>query len=90
MTTVKAFLPTANPSRAAIIGVTTSIIALPPANLPGLSAYIGSKLAQVKVLEFLGAENPHIFVASVHPGMVETDIFRKGGAQAEVMPMDKG
>ena len=58
--------------------------------LPGLSAYISSKLAQVKMLEFLAAENPNVFVASVHPGMVETEIFRKSGAKAEQLPMDKG
>ena len=58
--------------------------------LPGLSAYISSKLAQVKMLEFLAAENPNVFVASVHPGMVETAIFRKSGAKAEQLPMDKG
>ena len=90
MMTAKAFLPTANPSRAAILGVTTGTSGLPPAMLSGLSAYISSKLAQVKFLEFLGAENPHIFVASVHPGMVETDMFQKSGGHAEAMPMDKG
>ncbi len=73
----KVFLPTANPSHAAILGMTTGTSGLPPAMLPGLSAYISSKLAQVKLLEFLAAENPNVFVASVHPGMVETSLFRK-------------
>lgn len=89
MTTAKAFLATANPSHAAVLGVTTGVSALPPVMLPGLSAYISSKLAQVKFLEFLGAENPNIFVASVHPGMVDTTIFRKSGAQPDALPMDK-
>ncbi|KAL9118806.1 MAG: hypothetical protein Q9187_004638, partial [Circinaria calcarea] len=89
MTTARAFLPTANPSHAAVLGVTTGVSALPPAMLPGLSAYISSKLAQVKFLEFLGAENPNLFVASVHPGMVDTTIFRKSGAQPDALPMDK-
>lgn len=90
MTPAKVFLPTANPSGAVIIGVTTGTSGLPPAMLPGLSAYISSKLAQVKFLEFLAAENPNIFVASVHPGIVETSLFQKSGARAEVLPMDKG
>jgi NAD(P)-dependent dehydrogenase (short-subunit alcohol dehydrogenase family) len=90
MLTAKAFLPSANPSHAAILGVTTGASALPPAMLPGLSAYVSSKLAQVKFLEFLAAENPNIFVASMHPGMVETDMFLKSGGKAEVMPMDTG
>ncbi|MCJ1247044.1 hypothetical protein MMC30_004255 [Trapelia coarctata] len=89
MVTTQAFLRTANPTHAAILGVTTGASCLPPAMLPGLSAYISSKLAQVKLLEFLAVENPNIFVASLHPGMVDTDMFRKSGGQAEVMPMDK-
>lgn len=90
MIAAKVFLPTANPSHAAILGMTTGTSGLPPAMLPGLSAYISSKLAQVKFLEFLAAENPNVFVASVHPGMVETSIFCKSGAKAEALPMDKG
>lgn len=90
MVAAKVFLPTANPSHAAILGITTGTSGLPPAMLTGLSAYISSKLAQVKFLEFLAAENPNVFVASVHPGMVETSVFRKSGAKAEALPMDKG
>ena len=90
MTTIKTFLPTVNPSHAAILGVVTGAASLPPAMLPGLSAYIGSKLALVKFLEFIAAENPNLFVASVHPGLVETDVFRKSGAKADAMPMDNG
>lgn len=90
MISVKAFLPTANPSHAAILGVTTGGTSMPPAMLPGLSAYISSKLAQVKLLEFVTAENPNVFVATVHPGIVDTAMFRKNGGQAEIMPMDTG
>ena len=90
MLAAKAFLATANKSHATILGVTTGTSGLPPAMLPGLSAYISSKLAQVKMLEFLAAENPNIFVASMHPGMVETDIFTKSGARADQLPMDTG
>ena len=31
-------------------------------------------MAQAKVVEFLAAENPDVFVASVHPGVVMTDM----------------
>ncbi|CAD6591509.1 MAG: hypothetical protein ASARMPRED_005468 [Alectoria sarmentosa] len=89
ITTVKAFLSTANSHHAAVLGVTTGVSGFPATMLPGLSAYAGSKLAQVRFLEFLAAENPNIFVATVHPGMVETAMFLKSGAQPEVMPMDK-
>ena len=57
--------------------------------VPGLSAYMASKLAQTKLIEYLAAENPNVFAASVHPGMVETDVFTKSGAKAESLPMDK-
>jgi short-subunit dehydrogenase len=90
MAAAKVLLPTGNPSQAAILGMTTGTSGLPPAMLPGLSAYIGSKLAQVKFLELLAAENPNVFVASVHPGMVETSLFRKSGAKAEALPIDEG
>lgn len=58
--------------------------------VPGLSAYMASKLAQTKLIEYLAAENPSIFAATVHPGMVETRIFTRSGAKAESLPMDKG
>ena len=45
-------------------------------------------MAVVKKLEVLAAENPSIFVANVHPGMVDTEIFRKSGATPELLPMD--
>jgi NAD(P)-dependent dehydrogenase (short-subunit alcohol dehydrogenase family) len=90
MIAAKAFLPTANPAHAAIIGLTSGFMTLPPPALPGVSAYMSSKLAQVRVLEFLAAENPNIFVASVHPGLVETAVFKASGAKAENLPMDTG
>ena len=73
-----------------MLGVTEGALVFPPAGTPGLSAYLTSKLAMVKTLEFLAAENPSIFVASVHPGMVDTGIFRKSGAKPEMLPMDSG
>jgi NAD(P)-dependent dehydrogenase (short-subunit alcohol dehydrogenase family) len=84
------FLPTANPTHSTILGVTSGTISLPSAMTPGISAYQSSKIAQVKMLEFLAAENPRTFVASVHPGMVDTVVFRKSGARAEDLPMDTG
>ncbi|ORY67018.1 short chain dehydrogenase [Pseudomassariella vexata] len=86
---IKTFLPTANPSKATILALTTGTTAMPAAMIPGLSAYMASKLAQTKIMEFLAAENPNVFAATVHPGMVETGIFTKSGAKAEMLPMDK-
>ena len=73
-----------------MLGVTSGAQAFPTAHLPGLSAYMTSKVAQVKMLEFLAAENPNLFVASVHPGMVDTSVFRKSGATPDMVPIDSG
>lgn len=58
--------------------------------VPGLSAYMSSKLAQTKLIEFVAHEHPNLFAATVHPGMIETNIFTRSGAKAENLPMDKG
>ncbi|KAL8726652.1 MAG: hypothetical protein Q9181_005966 [Wetmoreana brouardii] len=83
-----AFIPTANKTHATILGVTAGGISLPLAMTSGLSAYMTSKVAMVKVLEFLAFENPSIFVASVHPGIFDTTLFRKAGFTPEMLPMD--
>jgi NAD(P)-dependent dehydrogenase (short-subunit alcohol dehydrogenase family) len=85
-----ALLPTANKKYATMLGVIAGALVLPPASKPGLSAYLNSKMAMVKTLEFLAVENPGVFVASVHPGMVDTALFRKSGATPEMLPMDSG
>ncbi|KAF7512746.1 hypothetical protein GJ744_000313 [Endocarpon pusillum] len=84
----KAFFPTANAKRAVVLGNTAGAIALPTKQVVGLSGYLTSKLAQIKTLEFLAAENPKMFACSVHPGMIETDIFLKSGARPDQLPMD--
>ncbi len=45
-------------------------------------------MAMVKTLEFLAVENPNVFVASMHPGVVDTDLFRESGPKAASLPMD--
>ncbi|KAL8921430.1 MAG: hypothetical protein Q9208_005756 [Pyrenodesmia sp. 3 TL-2023] len=77
VTCTQAFLPTRNPSSSAstsFIGINACIVQLPAGVGPttGNSAYTSSKIAQLKVMEFLAAENPQVFVASVHPGIVVT------------------
>lgn len=84
-----AFLPTANAAHASVVALTTGTTALPASMVPGLSAYMSSKLAQTKLIEFLAFEHPNLFAATLHPGMVETGIFTKSGASADSLPMDK-
>lgn len=86
----KAFFSTANPARAAALATVAGALVFPTKTLVGLSGYLVAKLAAVKTMEFLAAENPNIFCAAVYLGMVDTDIFRKSGATPDMVPMDDG
>jgi NADP-dependent 3-hydroxy acid dehydrogenase YdfG len=83
------FIPTAKPG-AGLYAITAGALVMPPAYTPGLSGYLSSKVAQSKVLEFIAAENPELFVCNIHPGMIETDVFRSSGADPQQLPMDNG
>jgi len=48
-------------SQAFIPNAKSDAAALPPADIPGLSDYLTSKVAQTKIFEFLAAENPDLF-----------------------------
>jgi NAD(P)-dependent dehydrogenase (short-subunit alcohol dehydrogenase family) len=89
MIATKVFLPTANPTRAAVVALTAAVV-FPAATLVNLSAYISSKLTLIKVMEFLAAENPTVFAAALHPGMVDTSILRSSGADPSKLPIDSG
>ena len=82
------FLPRVKSAQAAIIGNNAGGVLFPPATLPGFSAYLTSKLAVAKILEFLAVENPDVFIASVHPGAVDTTMFRKSEADPREWPAD--
>ncbi|KAF2199993.1 NAD(P)-binding protein [Delitschia confertaspora ATCC 74209] len=83
-----AFFPTAVPSGAAVYAVTAGALVMPPKMTAGLSGYLTSKLAQIKIMEYLAVENPNMFFSTVHPGMIDTGIFRASGASPESLPMD--
>lgn len=86
---LKAFVPLAEPSHATVLSLTTGLAALHSKSLPGLSAYMASKFAQNKIIEYLSSEHPNIFAAIIHPGLIETAIFNKAGADPKTLPMDK-
>lgn len=46
--------------------------------VPGISAYSGSKLAGIKLDEYLDAEKPDLRVFSVHPGIVAVTDTKRG------------
>lgn len=87
--TAQAFIPTAK-SNAAMYAMAAGSMVFPPQMTPYLGGYETSKIAQMRVMEFLAAENPHLFVCSVHPGLVDTSIFRRAGATPDALPMDTG
>ncbi|KAI0480179.1 putative NADP(+)-dependent dehydrogenase [Xylariaceae sp. FL0804] len=86
---IKSFAPTADPSHATVLALTSGMTAPPAKTLPGLSAYLASKLAVMKMIEYLPAEQPNIFAATVHPGLVESDMFYKAGGDPTKLPVDK-
>jgi NAD(P)-dependent dehydrogenase (short-subunit alcohol dehydrogenase family) len=64
-------------------------VTLPPAMLTPASSYAGSKYALIKVMEILAAEFPDVHVVTIHPGVVETNMFEKSGMEGK-LPVDKG
>jgi NAD(P)-dependent dehydrogenase (short-subunit alcohol dehydrogenase family) len=59
---------------------------------PGMSAYSGSKLALMKLAEFLDAEKPDLRVFTVHPGIVAATETNRGMVVDALTPFakDKG
>lgn len=55
---------------ATLVNLTTAGIFFPP--VPGMGAYVSSKMAAVKLLQAFGAENPHVRIRHVHPGFIDT------------------
>ncbi|KAI1763956.1 hypothetical protein GGR53DRAFT_466817 [Hypoxylon sp. FL1150] len=83
---LKAFVPTANSLHATVLASTSGMTPIAAKYLPSISGYITSKFAQAKMMFFLPLDQPHIFTAFVHPGMVETAILAKAGGDAMHLP----
>jgi NAD(P)-dependent dehydrogenase (short-subunit alcohol dehydrogenase family) len=84
----KSFLPTADSTHAAFLTYIGGSVVFPTQMLVGLSGYLVAKLALAKTIEFLALENPHVSFLAVHPGMVDTDLFRASGATPDMLAMD--
>ncbi|KAK7750186.1 hypothetical protein SLS62_007937 [Diatrype stigma] len=84
----RTFIPTADPDHAALLGLTSGVTPMLASYLTGISAYVSSSLAKTKIYEYLAAENPGIFIASVHPGFVLTDVFSANGGNPDELAMD--
>jgi NAD(P)-dependent dehydrogenase (short-subunit alcohol dehydrogenase family) len=83
----KAFLPHASP-KASFVSVSSAIVSMPAAEVEGMSSYAVSKLAGIKLLEFVAAEYPDIQVVTIHPGVVATAMNEKSGLSE--LPLDDG
>lgn len=82
-------MPTAVETGGAVLALTSQPAAFPVAHVPGASGYMASKLAQIKVIEYLAAEQPSLFAATVHPGICDTAVLAKSGAKPHEVPLDQ-
>ncbi|KAH7029895.1 uncharacterized protein B0I36DRAFT_375175 [Microdochium trichocladiopsis] len=80
---VRAFLSHAGP-KPVIINITAVLVHIQPMPLMGL--YAAAKAAQTKIVDYIGAENPHVHIVHLHPGMVTTEI---GGPNSDVKGQDE-
>lgn len=66
---VQAFIPVAAP-QATVLNVSAGMAHL--YQFPKALAYHSSKLAAIKIFDYLHVEHPEFFVLNVHPGILET------------------
>ena len=64
---------------ATLINVSSGVVHLPFAFVPGYSGYSASKLAMTKIIENVQQENPSLRVFNLQPGIIETDMSQKSG-----------
>ena len=87
MIVTRSFLPSRNPN-ASIVAVSSGVVSMPPKALVGGSSYTTSKIATIKLFEFVAAEYPDVQTLTIHPGIVETAMKQK--SDMEGLPMDDG
>lgn len=69
-----------------ILSLTTAGAHIPA--IPSLSSYAASKLAAVKLFDYLAAEYPQIRIFNVHPGIMDTAMGGKGREAGMTLPFD--
>ena len=55
---------------------------------PDIGAYSTSKLAAVKMLDYVAAGNPHMRTVTVHPGVIDTAMDKKCNDAGLILPLD--
>lgn len=73
---IQAFLPYAAQD-AVILNISSGIAHMDP--VPGLSAHGASKIAGVKLLDYVQAENPGLHIVNIQPGAINTEMSQKAG-----------
>jgi len=58
------------------------------APMPANSAYAVSKMAAARMMEYFAFENPHVRVHIIHPGIVQTDMYKKSSEGGLDFPFD--
>jgi NAD(P)-dependent dehydrogenase (short-subunit alcohol dehydrogenase family) len=71
---------------AVVINITSGIATLP--FVPGYSSYASSKIASIKLFEYLQQEYPTRHFVSIHPGVIATAMDDKTIASGTVLPKD--
>jgi hypothetical protein len=76
---IQAFLPVAanNPI---IVDISTCVVQMPA--MASGSGYVSSKLASTKVYETAAAEDEHLSVVHIHPGVIYSELNVKSGITA--------
>ena len=82
---INAFVPVAA-KNASVINMTTAVSHMP--YVPAGSGYAISKLAGTRLWDYFAGEYPEMFVLSMHPGVIETQMDVKTAAAGIVFPHD--
>ncbi|QIW96672.1 hypothetical protein AMS68_002190 [Peltaster fructicola] len=75
---VQSFLSSSGP-QPIIINISTALSHTAP--MPGAVGYAVSKAANLKMMDYFAAENPHLHIVNVQPGTVETEMSAKVGVK---------
>ena len=73
--------------KSVLISVNTGGAHVPPM-MAGMGAYAVSKIANSKLMDYFGMENPNIRVMTVHPGVIKSAMNDKSMEAGLVLPYD--
>jgi NAD(P)-dependent dehydrogenase (short-subunit alcohol dehydrogenase family) len=60
-----------------MVGVSTGAVSFPEKFLVGHSSYVVAKIAIIKLMQMIGVENPDVRTVTIHPGVIETQMYTK-------------